>query len=57
MKIKIRKERTLECSGAIVHNTSIDQQVSIDVSSLPSGLYVLQITSKNGVFIEKFIKE
>jgi len=60
--LRIEFDKTIEhieilsISGVRLQNIN-PLQKNIDVSSLPSGLYILQIISEEGIFQKKFIKK
>ena len=47
----------LNISGQVVINQTIQNNKSIDVSNLTSGVYVVKISNDSGVFVSKLIKE
>lgn len=57
--IGIKQIKLLDISGKIIEEAFFnnDSEVQINVNDLANGIYLLQINTQNGVFIEKLIKK
>lgn len=55
--IKIDRVEGMDISGKIVFSENIKNTTTIDISSLPNGIYFLRILTGNGIITRKFVKQ
>ncbi|MDR0798699.1 MAG: GEVED domain-containing protein, partial [Dysgonamonadaceae bacterium] len=55
--LKINSVQILDITGGIIYNLQSTINNSINVSSLPQGVYLIRINTDNGVKTERFIKK
>lgn len=54
----IREVCVMDVTGKqLMHQTNAATSLSIDISTLPAGVYFVRVTQNNGVFVKQLIKE